>query len=58
MSKDKISPKDNSANQQNPNKGTSGANKQFDQNQGNRSTQLNPKQPSVPKQPSMPKPKA
>lgn len=43
MSK-KISPKDNSANQQNPNKGTDGTNKQYDQNQGNRGKQLNPNQ--------------
>ena len=43
MSKDKISPKDNDANQQNPNQGTDGTNKQFDQNQGNKGKQLNPK---------------
>ena len=40
MSK-KINPKDNSANQQNANKGTSGTNKQYDQAQGNRGKQLN-----------------
>ena|GEM_PF-361040 len=34
----------NSANQQNANKGTSGTNKQYDQNQGNRGKQLNPNQ--------------
>lgn len=33
---------ENSANQQNPNKGTSGTNRQYDQNQGNRGKQLNP----------------
>ena len=32
----------NSANQQNPNTGTSGTNKQYDKNQGNRGKQLNP----------------
>ena len=40
----KISPSDNSANQQNPNKGTSGTNKAYDQAQGNRGKQLNPNQ--------------
>ena len=40
----KVSPSDNSANQQNPNKGTSGTNKAYDQAQGNRGTQLNPNQ--------------
>lgn len=30
---------------QNPNKGTSGTNKTYDQNQGNRGKQLNPNQP-------------
>lgn len=39
---DNIKPADNSANQQNPNKGTDGTNKQYDQNQGNRGKQLNP----------------
>lgn len=43
MSK-KISPKDNSANTQNANKGTPGTNKQYDQNQGNRGKQLDPNQ--------------
>lgn len=38
----KIDPKDNSANQQNPNKGTSGQNKQKSQTEGNRGKQLNP----------------
>lgn len=41
MSKEKISPKDNSANQQNANKGTSGTNTAYDKNQGNRGKQLN-----------------
>lgn len=36
----KISPQDNSANMPNANKGTSGTNKQYDQNQGNRGAQL------------------
>jgi hypothetical protein len=40
----KTSPKDNSANQQNSNKGTAGTNKQYDQNQGNRGQQMNPNQ--------------
>ena len=44
MSKGKIKPQDNSANQQNPNKGTSGTNRQYDQSQGNRGKQLNPNQ--------------
>ncbi len=43
MSK-KINPKDNQSNMQNPNKGTTGTNKQYDQNQGNRGKQLNPNQ--------------
>lgn len=38
-----IKPADNNANQQNANKGTSGTNKQYSQNQGNRGQQLNPK---------------
>ena len=36
-----IKPQDNAANMQNPNKGTSGVNRQYDQNQGNRGKQLN-----------------
>ena len=43
MSK-KITPKQNESNQQNPNKGTSGTNKQYSQDQGNRGKQLNPNQ--------------
>lgn len=39
---DKIKPEDNEANMPNPNKGTDGTNKQYDQNQGNRGAQLNP----------------
>lgn len=38
----KINPRDNSANQQNANKGTSGTNRQYDQAQGNRGKQMNP----------------
>jgi hypothetical protein len=38
-----IKPADNSANQQNGNKGTPGANKQYSQNQGNKGHQMNPK---------------
>jgi hypothetical protein len=38
----KIDPKDNSANMPNPNKGTSGTNKQYDQVQGNRGKQMDP----------------
>lgn len=40
----KIAPKDNSANMPNPNKGTSGTNKQYDQVQGNRGKQMDPHQ--------------
>jgi hypothetical protein len=43
MSK-KITPEQNQANMQNPNKGSSGTNSQYDQNQGNRGQQLNPNQ--------------
>lgn len=43
MSK-KIQPKQNQANQQNPNKGTTGTNKQYSQVQGNKGKQLNPNQ--------------
>ncbi|MCU7556074.1 hypothetical protein OCL06_15895 [Alteromonas sp. ASW11-19] len=35
-----IKPTDNSANQQNPNKGTPGTNKQYDQAMGNRGKQV------------------
>lgn len=43
MSNDKpIKPADNQSNMQNPNKGTAGTNRQYDQNQGNRGGQLNP----------------
>lgn len=37
-----MKPQDNSANQQNPNKGTSGYNKQYQAMLDNRSRQLNP----------------
>jgi hypothetical protein len=40
----KITPKNNSANQQNPNKGTNGTNKQNGTLNGNRGTQMNPNQ--------------
>lgn len=39
-----IKPTDNTANISNPNKGTNGTNKQYDQAQGNRGTQMNPNQ--------------
>lgn len=42
MGSKKISPKNNSANQQNANKGTSGVSKQYSQAQGNKGKQLNP----------------
>ena len=45
MSKSKISPKDNSSNMKNPNKGTSGTNKQYDQAQGNRGKQMQATKP-------------
>lgn len=41
---EKIKPEDNSANQQNPNKGTPGTNTQYDKAQGNRGKQMNPNQ--------------
>ena len=40
--KPKISTKNNSANQQNANKGTKGVNKQYSKVHGNRGKQLNP----------------
>jgi uncharacterized protein (DUF983 family) len=39
-----MNPQDNEANQHNPNKGTPGTNRQYDQVQGNRGKQLNPNQ--------------
>lgn len=42
MEKQKITPKNNSSNLKNPNKGTSGTNKQYSQTHGNRGAQLNP----------------
>jgi hypothetical protein len=41
----KVKQSDNQSNISNPNKGSIGTNKQFDQNQGNRGKQLNPNQP-------------
>jgi hypothetical protein len=41
---DKIKPSDNQSNIQNPNKGTPGTNRQYDQNQGNRGKQMNQNQ--------------
>ena len=38
-----IRPSDNASNMQNPNKGTAGTNRQYDQNQGNRGKQLQKK---------------
>jgi hypothetical protein len=40
----KITPQNNQSNMQNANKGTSGTNRQYDQNQGDRGKQLNPNQ--------------
>ena len=40
----KITQQQNQAKMQNANKGSKGTNKQFDQKQGNRGTQLNPNQ--------------
>jgi hypothetical protein len=40
--KGRIDPRDNSANQQNPNKGTPGTNQAYDKAQGNRGKQMNP----------------
>jgi hypothetical protein len=39
-----MNPKNNNSNMSNANKGSSGTNKQYDQNQGNRGKQLNPNQ--------------
>jgi hypothetical protein len=39
-----IKPVDNESNLPNANKGTSGTNRQYDQAQGNRGTQMNPQQ--------------
>lgn len=44
MADKNIKPQDNRANMQNANKGNSGVNKQYAQNQGNRGKQLNPNQ--------------
>lgn len=40
--KTKITTQQNHSNMQNANKGSSGTNKQYDQNHGNRGSQLNP----------------
>jgi hypothetical protein len=40
----KTSPANNSANQQNANRGTSGSNKTYSKAQGNRGKQMNPNQ--------------
>lgn len=45
MKNNKVKPVDNSANQQNPNKGTNGTNEQYDKAQGNKGKQLNPETP-------------
>ena len=39
-----IKPADNNSNMPNANKGTAGTNRQYDQNQGNRGAQMNPRQ--------------
>ncbi len=41
-----TTPKNNSANQQNANKGTNGTNKAYDKAQGNRDAQMNPQNPA------------
>lgn len=38
----KISPANNAANMKNPNYGTNGTNRQYDQSQGNKGKQMNP----------------
>jgi len=43
----RIDPRDNQSNQSNPNKGSPGTNRQYDQAQGNRGTQLNPNRTSA-----------
>lgn len=45
----KIAPADNSSNIGNGNKGTTGTNKQYDQNQGNRGKQLAEQATTTPK---------
>ena len=42
-----IKPEDNASNTTNPNKGSSGTNKQYDKNQGNTGKQLNPNQKKI-----------
>lgn len=46
MAKQGISPKNNAANMQNANKGTSGVNRQNSQVNGNRGAQMNPNKKS------------
>lgn len=46
-SKRSIPPRNNQANIKNANKGSSGTNRQYDQNQGNRGKQLNPNQKRI-----------
>lgn len=46
MAKQSVSPKNNSANMQNANKGTNGVNRQYSQVQGNRGAQMNPNKKS------------
>ena len=46
-----MSNSNNEANIQNPNKGTNGTNKAYDQAQGNKGKQLNPQQPKNDAQP-------
>ncbi|WP_165794517.1 hypothetical protein [Kinneretia aquatilis] len=41
-----ITPQNNAANISNPNKGSPGTNRQYDQSQGHRGTQLNPNRKS------------
>jgi len=42
MTKKRITPQQNQANQSNANRGTAGINSQYAQTQGNRGAQLNP----------------
>ena len=46
-----MSYSNNEADMQNPNKGSDGTNKAYDQNQGNKAKQLNPQQPKNDAQP-------
>lgn len=51
--KRKIDPEDNASNIPNPNHGTNGTNRQYDQNQGNRGKQLNPNHQDLASQESL-----